>query len=83
MSYADNVFIENCRDILENGFSTENEKVRPVWEDGTPAYTIKKFGVINRYETAKGILFTFSVDIVVKKCLITHEQPESPSGSLF
>ena len=53
MSYADNVFIENCRDILENGFSTENEKVRPVWEDGTPAYTIKKFGVINRYDLSK------------------------------
>ena len=53
MSYADNVFIENCRDILENGFSTENEKVRPVWEDGTPAYTIKKFGVIIRYDLSK------------------------------
>ena len=53
MSYADNVFIENCRDILENGFSTEKEKVRPVWEDGTPAYTIKKFGVINRYDLSK------------------------------
>ena len=53
MSYADNVFIENCRDILENGFSTENEKVRPAWEDGTPAYTIKKFGVINRYDLSK------------------------------
>lgn len=53
MSYADNVFIENCRDILENGFSTENGKVRPVWEDGTPAYTIKKFGVINRYDLSK------------------------------
>ena len=53
MSYADNVFIENCRDILENGFSTENEKVRPVWEAGPPAYTIKKFGVINRYDLSK------------------------------
>ena len=53
MSYADKVFTENCRDILENGFSTENEKVRPVWEDGTPAYTIKKFGVVNRYDLSK------------------------------
>ena len=50
MSYADIVFKENCRDIIENGYSTENEKVRPVWEDGTPAYTIKKFGVVNRYD---------------------------------
>ena len=53
MSYADEVFIKNCKDILENGFSTENEKVRPVWEDGTPAYTVKKFGVVNRYDLSK------------------------------
>lgn len=49
MSKADHIFIANCKDILENGFSTEKEKVRPVWEDGKSAYTIKKFGVINRY----------------------------------
>lgn len=53
MSYADRVFIDMCRDIIENGTSTEGEKVRPVWEDGTPAYTIKKFGVINRYDLSK------------------------------
>ncbi|MCR5441350.1 MAG: thymidylate synthase [Lachnospiraceae bacterium] len=53
MSYADNVFIETCRDILENGTSTEGQKVRPHWEDGTPAYTIKKFGVVNRYDLSK------------------------------
>ena len=53
MSYADEIFIKNCKYILENGFSTENEKVRPVWEDGTPAYTIKKFGVVNRYDLSK------------------------------
>jgi thymidylate synthase len=50
MSLADRIFIENCRQILEHGVSTENEKVRPVWEDGTPAYTIKAFGVVNRYD---------------------------------
>ena len=53
MSYADEVFIETCRDILENGTSTEGQKVRPHWEDGTPAYTIKKFGVVNRYDLSK------------------------------
>ena len=53
MSYADTVFINMCRDILENGTSTEGEKVRPHWEDGTPAYTIKKFGVVNRYDLSK------------------------------
>lgn len=53
MSYADKVFIENCRDILQNGFSDEKENVRPKWEDGTPAHTIKKFGVVNRYNLAE------------------------------
>ena len=50
MSYADKVFIDMCKDILENGVSTEGEKVRPKWEDGTSAYTIKRFGVVNRYD---------------------------------
>lgn len=53
MSVADRIFIDMCRDILENGTSTEGEKVRPRWEDGTPAYTIKKFGVVNRYDLAE------------------------------
>ena len=53
MSYADKVFIDMCRDIIENVTSTEGEKVRPVWEDGTSAYTIKKFGVVNRYDLSK------------------------------
>ena len=49
MSRADQIFIENMTDILENGFSDEHLPVRPHWEDGTPAHTIKKFGVVNRY----------------------------------
>lgn len=53
MSLADEIFIRMCRDILENGTSTEGEKVRPHWEDGTKAYTIKKFGVVNRYDLSK------------------------------
>ena len=53
MSYADEIFKVTCRDILMNGTSTEGAKVRPHWEDGTPAYTIKKFGVINRYDLRK------------------------------
>ena len=47
MSLADNLFIDMCKDILENGVSTEGEKVRPKWEDGSFAYTIKKFGVVD------------------------------------
>ncbi len=53
MSYADEVFISMCRDILDSGTDTRGEKVRPHWEDGTPAYTIKQFGVCNRYDLRK------------------------------
>ncbi len=53
MSLADKIFIDMCHDIIENGTSTEGEKVRPHWEDGTLAYTIKKFGVVNRYDLSK------------------------------
>lgn len=53
MSYADKLFKEMCADILENGTSTEGEKVRPKWEDGTYAYTIKKFGVVHEYDLRK------------------------------
>jgi thymidylate synthase len=53
MSIADQIFIDMCNDILENGMSTEGEKVRPHWEDGTSAYTIKKFAAVNRYDLSK------------------------------
>ncbi|MDY4126172.1 MAG: thymidylate synthase [Lachnospiraceae bacterium] len=53
MSYADRVFVDMCKDILENGTSTEGEKVRPHWPDGESAYTIKKFGVVNRYDLSR------------------------------
>jgi len=53
MSYADQVFIDMCRDIIENGTSTEGEKVRPKWEDGSSAYTVKRFGVVNRYDLSR------------------------------
>ena len=50
MSYADQVFISVCRDILDHGFRDDGLEVRPRWEDGTPAHTAKKFGVVNRYD---------------------------------
>ena len=50
MSYADQVFIQNCRDILSKGVWDTDRPVRPRWEDGTPAHTIKLFGVVNRYD---------------------------------
>ncbi len=49
MSKADALFVSMCREILDNGFSSEGQIVRPRWEDGTPAHTIKTFGVVNRY----------------------------------
>ena len=52
MSRTDDIFINMCRDILENG-TWETGDVRPRWEDGTPAYTIKRFGVVNRYDLSK------------------------------
>ncbi len=53
MSRADEIFINMCQDILKNGYSSEGEKVRPHWKDGTPAHTIKRFGVVNRYDLSK------------------------------
>ena len=48
MSYADQIFIENCRDILTNGVWDTDREVRPKWDDGMPAHTVKKFGLVNR-----------------------------------
>lgn len=53
MSYVDDIFIAMCKDILENGTDTKGQKVRPHWADGTQAYTIKKFGIVNRYDLRK------------------------------
>lgn len=53
MSIADQIFINTCRDILDNGISDENLPVRPHWLDGTPAHTIKKFCIVNRYDLSK------------------------------
>lgn len=53
MSFADKVFIDTCKDILQNGTWDTDCDVRPRWEDGTPAHTIKEFGVVNRYDLSK------------------------------
>ena len=53
MSLADQIFIDTCRNILDNGISVENLDVRPKWLDGTPAHTIKKFCIVNRYDLSK------------------------------
>ena len=53
MSRADEIFIANCKDILENGVWDTELDVRPRWDDGTPAHTVKKFGIVNRYDLAE------------------------------
>ena len=53
MSYADRVFVENCREILSHGVWDRDYPVRPKWEDGTPAHTIKLFGIVNRYDLSE------------------------------
>lgn len=73
MSRADELFIANCRQILEHGFSTENEKVRPRWKDGQFAYTYKSFCIVNRYDlkeefpmlTQRYINFSAAVDELI------------------
>ncbi len=50
MSRADDIFIENCKDIIENGVWDTDKQVRPRWQDGTPAHTVKKFCIVNRYD---------------------------------
>ncbi len=53
MSYADAIFRQNCEQILERGYSDEAQEVRPHWEDGTPAHTVKSFCIVNRYDLSR------------------------------
>ena len=53
MSKADEIFIQNCRDILQNGVWDTDREVRPHWDDGAPAHTVKKFGIVNRYDLSQ------------------------------
>ena len=53
MSFADEIFIKNCTDIIENGVWDTDQNVRPRWHDGTPAHTVKKFCIVNRYDLTK------------------------------
>ena len=50
MSRADELFLQNCREILSSGVWDTDLPVRPRWDDGTPAHTVKKFGIVNRYD---------------------------------
>lgn len=69
MSYADKVFIDTCKEIILNGTNTKDQEVRPKWEDGTPAYTIKKFGVVNRYDLRKEFPALTLRKVPLKSCM--------------
>lgn len=69
MSYADKVFVDNINDILTNGVSDEHLQVRPHWEDGTPAHTIKKFGIVNRYDLQKELPIITIRRAAFKNCI--------------
>ena len=53
MSRADDLFVEMCQDILDHGYSSEGQQIRARWADGTPAHTIKQFGVVSRYDLSQ------------------------------
>jgi len=53
LSLADKIFVETCRNIIDNGVWDTDLPVRPVWQDGTPAHTVKKFCIVNRYDLSK------------------------------
>lgn len=69
MSYADTLFVKTCEDIINNGTDTRGEKVRPHWEDEEPAYTIKKFGVVNRYDLRKEFPALTLRKVALKSCM--------------
>lgn len=69
MSRADEIFIQNCEEILKDGVWDTNCKVRPHWEDGTPAHTIKKFGIVNRYNLQEELPILTIRKTAFKNCL--------------
>ena len=69
MSRADQIFIQNCQEILNEGVWDTNCKVRPHWEDGTPAHTIKKFGIVNRYNLQEALPILTIRKTAFKNCL--------------
>ena len=69
MSRADEIFVSNMKEIMETGFSDENLPVRPHWEDGTPAHTIKKFCIVNRYNLQEELPILTIRRTAFKSCL--------------
>ena len=69
MSRADEIFVSNMKEILEKGYSDEKLQVRPHWEDGTPAHTIKRFGIVNRYDLTEELPILTIRRTAFKSCL--------------
>lgn len=69
MSKADQIFINNMKEIMEHGVSDEKYDVRPKWEDGTPAHTIKKFGIVNEYDLQEELPILTIRRTAFKSCL--------------
>lgn len=69
MSKADQIFIDNMKDIMEHGVYDTDYPVRPHWEDGTPAHTIKKFGIVNRYNLQEELPILTIRKTAFKSCL--------------
>lgn len=69
MSKADEIFIRNMKDIMENGVWDTDYPVRPKWEDGAPAHTVKKFGIVNRYNLQEELPILTIRRTAFKSCL--------------
>ena len=69
MSKADTLFVNMCQNIIDHGYSTEGQVVRARWEDGSPAYTIKNFGVVNRYNLAEEFPALTLRPTAIKSCV--------------
>ena len=72
MSRADEIFKANCRDILDSGVWDTDLAVRPHWEDGTPAHTVKKFGLVNRYNLQAEIKYCLQLQSMRQSILIAN-----------
>ncbi len=69
MSYADKVFIQNCKDILKHGVWDTNGNVRPVWKNGESAHSVKQFAIVNRYDLSKEFPIITVRETYFKKCV--------------
>ena len=80
MSFADQTFIDNVKDILENGTWDTEMDVRPKWADGTPAHTISRFCVVNRYDLSKEFPILTVRKTGFKSCIDAYLKKNAAEG---